>query len=507
MTWRAVCSALLLCLAGLVGTAKAQERVPLTLEQAIELARQNNPTFLQSVNALTPASWGVKAANANLFLPDADLRFFTSWQDAGDQRLGAFTSLQPSVLLSQYQFSLTYSLNGTTLFQPGQAKAEREAATKRVDDATLQLRNQVTRAYLEVLRLEARAEQAERELRRSEEHLRLAEAREEVGAGTRLETMQADVTRGRAEVNLVLAQNAARVSKLRLIQALGIQITADRIDLVSEFEIFQPTLDMQGLMNDALQRHPQLIAARADRNAANSTVKVAKAAYFPTLALQASWSGFTREVTDENQLVQQNISSAQNQAEELIFVCDQFADLYNATSTPPPPPYNNCSQFELTDGDITDIERQTRAINGVYPFSFSNEPVTLSAFFSLPLFRGFDRQLQVEQAIARRNDLDYQVRGLELQVRADVTEAVHNLETAYRTVLLQEENTRSAREELRLAQERYQLGAGTFLELLDSQTLAAQAEVDQIESVFGFHQSLAALEAAVGRPLQLAPSQ
>jgi len=360
---------------------------------------------------------------------------------------------------------------------------------------------------LEVLRLEARAEQAERELRRSDEHLRLAQAREEVGAGTRLETMQAQVARGRAEVNLVLAQNAARVSKLRLVQALGIQMTADRIDLVSEFEIFQPTTDMQALMADALQRHPQLIAARADRNAANSTVKVAKAAYFPTLALQASWSGFTREVTDEDRLVQQNISSAQNRADDLILVCDQFADLYNATSTPPPPPYNNCSQFELTDADIAEIEQDTRAINGVYPFSFSNEPVTLSAFFSLPLFRGFDRQLQVEQAIARRNDMDYQVRGLELQVRADVTEAVHNLETAYQTVRLQEENTQTAREELRLAQERYQLGAGTFLELLDSQTLAAQAEVDQIESVFAFHQSLASLEAAVGRPLQLAPRQ
>jgi outer membrane protein len=497
----------MLCLALFAGTADAQERAPLTLEQAIELARQNNPTFLQSVNDLGPASWGVKAANANLFLPDANLNFFTAWQDAGDQRFGAFTSVQPAVLLSQYQFSLSYSLNGTTLFQPGQRKAEREAATKRVDDADLQLRNQVTTAYIEVLRLESRAEQAARELRRSEEHQRLAEAREEVGAGTRLETMQAEVARGRAEVDLVLAQNAARVAKLRLVQALGVQFPPDQIELVSEFPIFQPTLDLQSLMNDALQRHPALIAVRADQKAANSTVKVAKAAYFPTLSLQASWSGFTREETDEQRLVEQQVGSAENQADQAILVCEQFSDLYDATGTSPPPPYNNCGQFELTESEITSIRQQTLAANDVYPFSFSNEPVTLSAFFSLPLFRGFDRQLQVEQAIARRNDLDYQVRGLELQVRADVTEAVHNLETAYQTVLLQEENTRTAREELRLAQERYQLGAGTFLELLDSQTLAAQAEVDQIESMFGFHQALASLEAAVGRPLQLAPSQ
>ncbi len=148
---------------------------------------------------------------------------------------------------------------------------------------------------------------------------------------------------------------------------------------------------------------------------------------------------------------------------------------------------------------MNSIERR----NDVFPFGFENEPVTLSAFFSIPLFNGFDRQLQVEQAVARRNDLNHRVRGLELQLRADVTEAVHNLETAYQTVQLQRENTERAREELRLSQERYQLGAGTFLELLDSQTLAAQAEVDQIEAIFQFHQALAALEAAVGHSLGL----
>ena len=54
--------------------------------------------------------------------------------------------------------------------------------------------------------------------------------------------------------------------------------------------------------------------------------------------------------------------------------------------------------------------------NNQFPFSFSNQPLTLSAFFSIPIFSGFNRQLQVEQAVTQRNDLDYQVRGLELQI-------------------------------------------------------------------------------------------
>lgn len=495
MNWTTIRRALVACLLGCTSVLSAQQRAPLTVEEAIELARQNNPLFLQALNDVAPAQWGVRAANANLFLPNADLSFVAQWQDAGQQRFGGFTSAQPSVLISNYSFSLSYALNGTTLFQPGQRKAERTAVERRLADAELQLSNSVTRAYIEVLRLEARAVQSERDLRRSEEHLRLAEAREEVGAGTRLETMQAEVARGRAEVDMVLAQNRARVAKLRLIEALGVELQADQIDLVSEFEIFAPRLDLQSMLAEALAAHPSLIAARADRNAANSTVKVAKASYFPTLALRASWSGFTREETD----LTSSFISARGNAAATVGLCDTFNELYTLGGGSVPPEFSNCSQYEFTPEDSIAIEQR----NSVFPFDFSNEPVTLSAYFSLPLFNGFDRQLQVERAISQRNDYDHRVRGLELQIRADVTEAVHNLETAYRTVLLQEENTEQAGEELRLAQERYQLGAGTFLELLDSQTLAAQAEVDQIDAGFAFHQSLAALEAAVGRPLDL----
>jgi outer membrane protein len=506
MKWRTVHSAFLVCLLA-AGSLNAQDRAPLTLEQAINLAKINNPQFLQTLNALGPANWAVRAANANLFLPNADLSFFTSWQDAGIQRVGAARFPEPSVLLSQYSFSLSYTLNGNTIFAPGQRKAERTAAERRIDDAKLQLNNAVTIAYLEVLRLQDQAEQAERELRRSEEHLRLAEAREEVGAGTRLETMQADVARGRAEVDLVLSVNRARVSKLRLIQALGVDLPADQIELVSEFEIFEPRLDLGSLITDAMSRHPSLVAVRADRKAANSTVKVAKATYFPTLSLRAGWSGFTRDDTDSQNAVDRALGSATSQSQAVVGLCNTFNELYTGTGLPVPPEFSSCSSFAFTPQDTVSLTRTIEAANSTFPFNFVNEPVTLTAFFSFPLFNGFDRQLQVEQAVARRNDLQHQVRGLELQVRADVTEAVHNLETAHQTVLLQQENTARAREELRLAQERYQLGAGTFLELLDSQTFGAQAEVDEINSIFGFHQSLAALEAAVGHPLQLSPEQ
>jgi outer membrane protein TolC len=316
-------------------------------------------------------------------------------------------------------------------------------------------------------------------------------------------TMQAEVARGRAEVDLLLAENRARVAKLRLVEVLGIQVPADQIELVSEFEIFEPQLDMEAMINDALTRHPTLIAAQADRAAAQSTVKVAKASYFPTLSLRASWSGFTRDDTDTNAAVDRALSNGTADGAANTAVCNDFNTLFTATGEPVPPQWSNCSLFAFTSNDSVQTAQVIEAANSTFPFSFNNEPVSVQAFFSMPLFNGFGRQVQVEQAIARRNDLDYQVRGIELQLRANVTEAVHNLDTAYRTVLLQRENTAQSREGLRLATERYQLGAGTFLELLDSQTLTQQAEVDEIDSVFMFHQSLVALEQAVGRSLDL----
>ena len=60
----------------------------------------------------------------------------------------------------------------------------------------------------------------------------------------------------------------------------------------------------------------------------------------------------------------------------------------------------------------------------------------------------------------------------------------------------------AAREQLQLATERYRVGSGTFFELLDAQVAALRAETDYINAVYDYHKAVAALEAAVGKPLR-----
>jgi len=74
--------------------------------------------------------------------------------------------------------------------------------------------------------------------------------------------------------------------------------------------------------------------------------------------------------------------------------------------------------------------------------------------------------------------------------------------TAYQSALLEERNRQLAERQLELARERYQLGEITFVDLVSAQTVLAQAEVDQIQAVFAYHDLVTNLEGLVGTSLR-----
>jgi outer membrane protein len=94
------------------------------------------------------------------------------------------------------------------------------------------------------------------------------------------------------------------------------------------------------------------------------------------------------------------------------------------------------------------------------------------------------------------------VKAQQLSLTADVSAAYYTLVTSARTAQLQEQNAAKAREELVLAQERYRVGAATFLDLNDARASYERAENDRINAVYEFHKAFAALENAVGHPLR-----
>jgi outer membrane protein len=108
----------------------------------------------------------------------------------------------------------------------------------------------------------------------------------------------------------------------------------------------------------------------------------------------------------------------------------------------------------------------------------------------------------MNQADIQREDARFLVRARELQINTEVTQAYLNLLTAFSTIGLQERNAVRAREELSYAEERYRVGASTFLDVMISRSTFAQAQIDRVNAVYDYHRAFAALEAAVGRPLR-----
>jgi outer membrane protein len=154
-------------------------------------------------------------------------------------------------------------------------------------------------------------------------------------------------------------------------------------------------------------------------------------------------------------------------------------------------------------GPLTDAQAAAiRQENNAFPFKFQRSPLALSAIVSIPIFDNFSREQRVEQAQVDRDNARLNVRSRELQMTADVTQGYLNLVTAVRTVELQEVNAQKAREELTYAQERYRVGAATFLDVTTSSGAFVQAQVDRINAIYDYHRAFAALEAAVGRPLR-----
>ena len=463
----------------------------LTLDEAISLARQNNPLYLQTANERRTADAQVRSAYGAL-LPSSSARFYSAYQQGGDIFVnGGSLAVGSDQLQSQYFLGLNYQLNASTLVQPRVARADRVAADADITGAAETLRSLVEQQYITALRAEATAALNDTLVQVQEANLELAKARVAVGADNILAVRRAEVTLGQAQVAALTAHNSAEVEKVKLFQQIGVQ-PPDSVMLTTTFAVAKPSFALDSVLDLARRANPAVLALRERERAAGWNIRAAQSAYTPTLSLSTGWSGTSFQYTNPDFPVQRAIKNQQG----LFASCmsqDSIRTALSMTSLA-------CgSRFApLTASDISAI----RTTNSAFPFKFQRAPLTFSALISIPIFDNFSREQRVEQAQVDRDNARLNVRSRELQMTADVTQGYLNLVTAARTVELQEVNAQKAREELMYAQERYRVGAATFLDVTTSSGAFVQAQVDRINAIYDYHKAFAALEAAVGRPLR-----
>jgi outer membrane protein len=464
----------------------------LSLQDAIAIARRNNPIFLQTHSARQRAGAQLRSSYGAL-LPDVSTSFSSAYREGRPQFFGGqeFGSTS-DVTSSDAALNVSAVYSGSNLLAPKAQRANLDAAESDLTNADAILRLAVTGQYLNVLAAQARAQLNDTLLTSAQAQLDLSRARAAVGAATTLDVRRAEVQVGQARVAVLRERNNIETEKLRLFQQLGVEQPTS-VNLTTDLPVVEPTLVLQDLLSSARKANPALAAARSRESAAGVGVRQARSAYLPTLRLQTGVSGYTSQETD----IQAAIDAQQTSSAQQLSAClgtDSLRVRAGMSSIA-----TNCSgRFAFTDADAELI----RKTNSKYPFDFTRDPITFSASLSVPIFNGFQREQRTQEAEATRNDAKYAVRAQELRITQEVTSGYRNLITAYQAVQIQTQNSQAAREALALAQERFRVGANTFVDVVQSRADFERAESDRITANYEFHRAYATLESAVGRPLR-----
>jgi outer membrane protein len=472
----------------LVAQAPDQAPASLTLDEAVSLARRNNPIFRRTINARRSADADVRVARGSL-LPSVNANFGGRYQETGAQFVqGIRLDNSSDVMQGSYSLNLNYNISSDILFAPRMYGAQREAAEADVTGAAEFLRATVTQQYILVLQSQARAEVQDTLVATARGQLDLAKARQAVGGGTILEVRTAEVAVGRAEVARLQAYNTAEVEKLRLFQTLGVAQPAN-VALTTKFAITQRRFPLDSLMEIARSRNPALEALRSREHAAGVAVKGAMGRYVPTLSLSTGWGWNASQFTNSDVLV----SRARGGQAAGLSECFTMDSLRTGAGMPG----LACNTFfpALTSSD----EEAIRASNN---FNFAKAPRSYFVGVNFPIFDNFRREQQLQNAQINRDNARFSLRAQELQMVMEVTQAHRNLETALKTAELQAIIATQAREQLSFAEERYRVGATTFLDVTSARGIFEQAQIDRVNSVYEYHRAFAALENAVGRPLR-----
>ncbi len=488
--------------------AQSPEAVPpvatLSLSEALQQARNSNPLYRQRLNDAATARMQMRNAYGGL-LPNASVSAGLDYTGSGQANFGqGFTRQTSAVLGSSYSAGFSWNLDGGRLLAPRQQKANSRAVDQEIVAEENGLKFSVTFQYLNVLQATAQVAVARQQVARNQDFLDLANAKYRVGQGTLIEVRQAEVLKAQSDVALLRGIQDENSAKLELFNRIGVvpPLAIEQIGLSDSFPVSEPTFALNGLLEQAAEENPELRALRARERAASVGVTAAKSAFLPSLSLRAGWSGFTQQATDDGLLIQQSLGGALGSAAS----CITNDSIRVGAGLQPLSSQAGCYAASGLNGMGTALTPQARQAildaNSKFPFEFTRQPFSIGLSISLPLFTGFGRSLQLQQAREFAQDADERTRARALGIRTEVHTNWLGVQTSYRAIAVQSSSRDAARDQLRLAQDRYRLGSGTALEVSDAQNAVQRAEGDYVNAVYDYHKALAALESAVGRPLR-----
>ncbi|OIP68357.1 MAG: hypothetical protein AUK43_15955 [Oscillatoriales cyanobacterium CG2_30_40_61] len=432
-----------------------EETVPVTLQQAIDLAIRNNESIsiaqLQVEQSLATLRESQAALYPSLVFRSGFSRNVSAAEDLQVRaqnralRVDRFNGVQGAdqrqfqTRYGTYSFDNSFQLQydlGINGLRGARIKASEEQLRileLRLETALEEVRFNVARAYYNLQEADAAVEIQAAAVRNSQKSLDDAEALERAGVGTRFEVLQARVTLANNQQDLTNSRRSQLQSRRELVALLNIDentnlLAADPIALAGAWD-----LTLEETIVQAYQNRAELEEQLAERDRAQQLRRAALAATRPNVTVGATY----------------NLLGRINDNQDYRAVRG-WADGYDA-------------QVQLSWN-----------------------------FFDGGAAKAQARQRELDIGIA-----DERFNQLLNQIRLDAERAYYDLQANFDNIQTSSLGVEEATEALRLARLRFQAGVGTQLEVINQETDLTRAQNRLLNAIISYNRALSALQRAV----------
>ncbi len=420
---------------------------PVTVEQAVELALEKN-LHVRAAGADARAMESMRREALAPFWPQLSANGYLN-----DQRMApnVYTSAGTTMARNYQVFNADQNRDTNVtamypLFSGGRDYYGYKAATARSDAAQQMLRGtevdvamQARLDYIAALRETESARVTADLLHSVEERLRVSREMFDAGRIPRYYLLRDEAERANAVQMGAMARSRVEQTLVALKTTLGIDLSSP-ITLAARLEFVAVPVSIDEGISEATERHPDLKAARKQRDAAEADVRAAYGNYYPQVSLSYmyDWAWMKNRAWE-------------SQVDNLRMRGD------------------------------------------------GKEGYSVGLVVTLPVFDGFMRENALNTAKARR-DRAVQADGLaRQQIAKEVNQAALMLAAAEKSVEASRRGLEQAEEEFRVVKERFESGRGIQLEILDAQVAVTRARFNAVNALAEYNGALAMWLRAIGR--------
>ena len=415
----------------------AQNTLTLTLDKALEIALDENPTIKVAAEEIALKKVASKEAWQSL-LPEASLNGSLDHTiKAAEMKLNdrSFKMGQDGTNTANAGLSINLPLFAPAVYRAmSMTKTDIELAVEKSRASELDLINQVTKAYYQLMLAQDSYEVLQGSYKLAEDNFNVVNAKYQQGAVSEFDKISAEVQMRSIKPNVISAANAVTLAKLQLKVLMGITADVDikTDDNLTNYEsmLFANQLKEEdmSLDNNTTMKQFELNMKLLEKN-----VKSLRTNFIPTLSMSFSY---------------------------------QYQSLYNP----------NINFFDYT---------------------WSNSS-SLMFNLSIPLYRA-SNFTKVKSARIQMRQLDWNRIDTERKLNMQVVSYRNNMTASSEQVVSNKENVMQAEKAVQIAGKRYEVGKGTVLELNSSQVSLTQARLTYNQSIYDYLTAKADLDQVLGK--------